>query len=211
MMCRCWRSGGLGVGRALMRSGSEKIRGSRWCGVCVCAPDLRLGRPDLTHRFSQPANNEWLSGTAALCHHMSWCVPFCPQPLFILSSALFSFFQYILALSLDSSLCCSCLFWCISPRCHSVMPSLCAIFHTSVPILMYFIRLGFTLQPISSFSFLLSFLFFSCLWFEDMVIMFSLYLSVKVDYHPNYRPVICTELTYSRLDQSERQEGDKPD
>jgi|SRR6267154_5188005 len=118
MMCRCWRSGGLGVGRALMRSGSEKIRGSR---CALCAPDLRVGRAELTHRFSQPANNEWHSDLAALCH-MPWCV--CPQPLFILSSTLSSFFQYILALSLDSSLCCSCLFWCISPHCHSVMLAL---------------------------------------------------------------------------------------
>lgn len=32
-------------------------------GDVVCAPDLRVGRPDLTHRFAQPANNEWHSGT----------------------------------------------------------------------------------------------------------------------------------------------------
>jgi hypothetical protein len=32
-------------------------------GDVVCAPDLRVGRPDLTHRLSQPANNEWHSGT----------------------------------------------------------------------------------------------------------------------------------------------------
>lgn len=118
MMCRCWRSGGLGVGRASMRSGSEKIRGSRLvCGVCS---DLRLGRPDLTHRFSQPANNEWHSGSVP---HAMVCVPFCLQALFILffHRHFSSFYQYILALSLDSSLCCSCLFWCISPHCHSVM------------------------------------------------------------------------------------------
>ena len=153
-MCRFWRSGGLGVGRALMRSGSEKIRGSRWCGVC--ASDLRLVRSDLTQRFSQPTptNNEWHSGTVP---HAVVCAIFACNRYLILSSALFSFFQYILALSLDSSLCCSCLlFWCISPHCHSVMLALRDFFHTSVPILMYYIRLGFTLQPISSsFSFLL--------------------------------------------------------
>ncbi|KAN0113915.1 hypothetical protein V8E52_007223 [Russula decolorans] len=147
-----------------------------------------------------------MSGTAALCH-MPWCVPFCPQPLFIPSSTLSSFSQYILALSLDSSLCCSCLFWCISPHCHSVMLALrdfshigtnCHVFHTS--------RVYFAANILFSFP-------FSCLCCED-IIMFSLYLSVKVDYRPKHRPVICTELTYSRsLDQSEGQdrEGDEPD
>jgi hypothetical protein len=85
MMCRCWRSGGLGVGRASMRSGSEKIRGSRLvCGVCS---DLRLGRPDLTHRFSQPANNEWHSGSVP---HAMVCAILPASVIYsILSSALF--------------------------------------------------------------------------------------------------------------------------
>jgi hypothetical protein len=147
----------------------------------VCAPGLRLGRSDLTHRFSQPANNEWHSG-------MSWCVPFCQQPLFYsFIGTLLSIFPihscfiagfipllFLFVLVYIPSL----------PFCYA---GFCANFHTSVPILMYFIRLGFILQPISSFSF-----FFSCLCCEGMVIMLSLYLSPKVDYHPNYRPVICT-------------------
>src|SRR6266436_6508391 len=79
------------------------------------------------------------------------------------------------------------------PHCHSVMLALRdEFFHTSVPVLMYYIRLGFTLQPISSFSFLFASV---CLWCED-TIMFSLYLSLKVDYRRDHRPVICRELTY---------------
>lgn len=47
------------------------------------------------------------------------------------------------------------------PFCYA---SFCANFHTSVPILMYFIRLGFTLQPISSFLFFSSLAFAVKTW-----------------------------------------------
>jgi prepilin signal peptidase PulO-like enzyme (type II secretory pathway) len=34
MLCRSWRSGGLGVGRALMRSGLERTHGSKHGALC---------------------------------------------------------------------------------------------------------------------------------------------------------------------------------
>jgi len=73
---------------------------------------------------------------------------------------------------------------------HSVMLALRDFSHIGTNTL-YFIRLGFTLQPISS-----SLLFAFCC--EDIVIMFSLYLSLKVDYLPNLKFVIRAELTNSR-------------
>jgi hypothetical protein len=41
---------------------------------------------------------------------------------------------------------------------------------------------------------LFSSLLFSCLCCEDMIIMFSLYLSLKVDYRPKQSLVICTKI-----------------
>lgn len=151
-------------------------------------PTLRLGRSDLTHRFSQPTNNEWHSGTVP---HAVVCAILPATAIYFFSSALFSrfFSQYILALSLDSSLCCSCLFWCISPHCHSVILALRDFFTHRYQSSCITYASGFTLQPISS-----SLSFFSLVSFcEDMIIMFSLYLSLKVDYRPNQRPVICTK------------------
>ena len=134
-----------------------------------------------------------MSGTAAVCH-MPWCVCHFACKRYLFYSFIGTFPRFTNTFLLYR--------W-IHPSavlvCFGVYPLIAILlcwllrdfFHTSVPILMYYIRLGFTLQPISSS------LRFSCLCCED-IIMFSLYLSLKVDYRPNHRPVICTELTYSR-------------
>ena len=170
-----------------MRSGSEKIRGSRWC---VFPTSVLVGLPDLTGRFSQPTN-EWRRDTAALCP-MPWCVL---QPLFILSSALSSFFQYILSCFIAGSIPLLFLFVLVYipslPFCYAGFARFFTHRYQSSCI-TYASGLLCSQYPL-----FFSFLRFCCLWCED-IIMFSLYLSVKVDYRPNQRPVICTELTYSR-------------
>lgn len=106
---------------------------------------------------------------------MLWCVP-------IACNAIYSFISTFLVFPytfLDSSLCGSGLVWCISPHSHSVMLALRYLSHIGT-ILMYFIRLGFyfcSQYPLAFFC-------------EDITLMFSLYLSMKVDYRLKARPVI---------------------
>lgn len=126
-------------------------------GSAVCARNLRLARPDLTRRSLSIANNEWHSGTPC---HMLWCVPFAPATLFIPSSVLSLFSVYIpgfIPLLLWFGL----VYIPSFPFCyagfalsftHRYHPH---VFHTSRVLL---------LQPISS-----------CLFREDIILMFSLY------------------------------------
>jgi len=147
-------------GRALMRSGSEKIRD---LGVrCVLRPPCWPA--ELTHRFSslRTMSAQRLSGTVP---HAMVCVP---------ATAIYSFIDTFLVFPIHSCFIAGfipLLFLFVLvyipslPFCYA---GFARFFHTSVPIVMYFIRLGFTLQPISSS------LLFSCLCCED-IIMFSVY------------------------------------
>lgn len=103
----------------------------------------------LTYHIASPSLRikEWHCATCrGVCH-------FCLQPLFILFIGTFLVFPihscfiagfipllFLFVLVYIPSL----------PFCYA---GFARVFHTSVPILMYYIRLGFTLQPISSFLF----------------------------------------------------------
>lgn len=163
-----------------MRSGSEKIRGSRWCGGCVCAPNLRVGRPDLTRRSCQPANNEWHSDAEALCPIVMVCA-------ILPATAIYSFIDTFLVFP-NTFL----LYRWIHPSavlvCFGVYPLiaillywLCAIFsHIGTnPHVFHTSRVYFAANIL--FSFLLSSLASGVKTF----IMFSLYLFLKVDYRHN--------------------------
>ena len=144
-----------------MRSGSEKIRGSR----CVLLT-LRLGRPDLTHRFSQPANNEWHSGTAAQCHTCHGVCHLASNRYLFFHRHSSRFFQYILALSLDSSSAVLVGFGVYSLVTILLCQLLREFSHIGTnPHVFHTPRVYFAA------NILFSFLLFSCLCCEDMVVI----------------------------------------
>lgn len=122
-MCRYWKSGGLGVGRVSMPSGSERTRGSN-----AGAPVYDPSGPVQLDPTPCPASTT--GGTAALCCALECCAVCEPylsihwhtRPI-----------QTILAFIVGSI---PPLLWSVLmyiPSFSSLLCWLCAIFHTSVP------------------------------------------------------------------------------
>ena len=141
-------------------------------GSAVCVRDLRIARPDLTHCSASITNNEWHSGTRC---RMLWCVPFAPATLFIPSSVLSLFFLYI-----PGFISAALVWFGVYPLIPILLCWLCAIFHTSVSSSC----ISYVSGSISAANILLP---FSA---KTSLLMFSLYLSMKVDYRLKHRPVI---------------------